>query len=163
VTGSGGYDPDAELVGDGLYGRLLAAGGRSGAPDPRLTRLLDRRAGAMVDLAARRAGTMGRLGTGTDDLLWAACHTERAQVVLLHCGIDIEELLRGLPSAASTPVRVTGRRSMTRGLCRVVMVADYLAHQSGAARAGVPHLTTALLVEGCTRAYRLIADRDGAL
>ncbi|MCW6006746.1 hypothetical protein K1W54_19475 [Micromonospora sp. CPCC 205371] len=162
MTSFGGYDPDAEEIGDGLYGRLLAAGGRSGALDPRLVRLLDRQAKAMVDLAARRATAMGRLGIGTDDLMWAACHTERALVVLRHCGIDTAELLRGLPSAASTPVRVAGRRSLTRGLCRVVMVADYLAHQSGAARAGVPHLTTALLVEGCTRAYRLIADRDGA-
>ncbi|MEH1127181.1 hypothetical protein [Micromonospora sp. CPCC 206061] len=163
MTGPGGYDPDAEHVGDGLYGRLLAAGSRSDLLDPRLTRLLDRPAKAMVDLAARRAGAMGRLRTGTDDLMWAACHTERAVAILRHCGLDTAEVLRDLASVGATPARVAGRRSLTRGLCRVVMVADYLAHQSGAARAGVAHLTTALLVEGCTRAYRMIADRDGAV
>lgn len=163
MTDPNGYDPDAEEVGDGVFGRLLAADGRGSAADSRLIRLLDRHARVMIDLAARRAAARGRLGAGTDDLLWAACHTERAVMVLRHCGIDTAEVLRGLPGAASTPVLMTGRRSLTPGLSRVVMVGDYLAHQSGAAPAGVAYLTTALLVEGCTRAYRLIADRDGAL
>ena len=152
------HDPDAEEYGDGLFGRVLAAAPRSGRADADLIRLLDRDAKTMLELATKRAEERGSQNTGTDDLMWAACHTECATAVLRMCGVDAAQILRRLPHTLSR--LATTAPALTRGLCRVLMVADHLAHQSGEARPGLPHVITALLTERGTRAYHVLNGVD---
>jgi hypothetical protein len=97
------HDPDADQIGGGLYGRLLSDGPGFGPIGRELTRLLDERARTLVDLTGRHASVNGRPDTGTDDLLWAVCRTDRAAAVLWLCGVNPDHLLRRLPGPVQRP------------------------------------------------------------